>query len=393
MTKHIEVLKDKHKCSGCTACMAICPKQCITMSQDEEGFMYPIVDDKKCINCGLCEKNCPFIQEEYKRPLHAFSIPKVFAAKHKKDIVRMSSTSGGIFTAISDAIISQGGVICGAIFDQKSQKVRHILAYNEEQRNRIRGSKYVQSELGNIFSEIKEILDKGTKVLFTGTPCQTAGLISFLRKDYENLLVVDILCHSVPSPQIFHNAIDGKDVKDICFRNKKRGWRNSYEFSIEKPNGKEINTTYLTMFFKGLINRPSCYNCRFTNVKRSSDITIGDYWNINHVEKRFEDRLGVSCVLVNTPKGMDFFNKIKSQLNYIETELSNALQECLQRPVTETKSREIFWKNYKLHGYEWCVIKYGHKTIGDKIKDNLLAPIVRKLHIRKIVRKLRKKKS
>lgn len=366
--------------------------QSIEMSQDEEGFLYPLVNEKNCIECSLCKKVCPFAKDEYKRPSQAYDTPIVFAAKHKQNNVRISSTSGGIFTAISDAVLSQSGVVCGAAFNQKNQKVQHIFAYNQEQRDKIRGSKYVQSELNNIFPEIKSLLEKDIKVLFTGTPCQTAGLLSFLDKDYENLLVVDILCHSVPSPHIFQHAINGKKAKDICFRNKQKGWRNSYEFSIATPNGVEINTTYLTMFFKGLINRPSCYSCRFTNVKRASDMTIGDYWNINRVNKDFEDNLGVSCVLINSPKGMTFINKIKDQLNCIKTELTPALQECLQRPVTKTNSREIFWKNYNLHGYEWCVTRYGHKTVGDKIKDNILAPIVRKLHIRGLIRYLRKRR-
>lgn len=391
MVKHVEALRDKHNCCGCTACMAVCPKHCISMLRDEEGFLYPFVDEKKCIECGLCRKVCSFLKKDYSRPLEAYDIPIVFAAKHKQDNVRMSSTSGGAFTVISDEFLSKGGVICGAVFDQESQKVKHILAYNHEERNKMRGSKYVQSELGNIFFEIKDLLDKDTKVLFTGTPCQTAGLLSFLGKDYKNLLLVDIFCHSVPSPLIFQNAIDGEDVKGICFRNKQKGWRDSYEFSITRLSGKEVNTTYLTMFFKGLINRPSCYSCRFTNVKRTSDLTIGDYWNINRVDKSFEDNLGVSCILVNSPKGKEFFNKIRNQLCCFETELSPSLQECLQRPVTETRSRNIFWKNYRKHGYEWCVEKYGHKTVSDKIKDSILVPIVRKLHIRGLVRILRRR--
>lgn len=388
MTKHVETL-NKHKCSGCTACMAVCPKHCVKMHQDEEGFMYPIVDERYCIECGMCLKVCPFIKENYKRPLQAYDTPIVYAAKHRLNKVRLSSTSGGVFTAISDAVLSDGGVICGAVFDHKKKTVKHIIAYDQEQRNRMRGSKYVQSDLGNIFLDIKKLLCENTKVLFIGTPCQTAGLISFLNKDYDNLLVVDILCHSVPSPLIFHNAIDGKEINDICFRNKQKGWRNSYEFSIETPFGKEINTTYLNLFFKGLTNRPSCYNCRFTNTKRASDLTIGDYWNINHIDKSFEDNLGVSCILINSPKGMRYFNKITNQLYNIKTALTPALQECLKRPVTETYLRKEFWNNYYLHGYEWCLLKYGHKTIIDKIKDNLLVPVVKKLHIRTFVRYLR----
>ena len=388
--QHINALKDKHNCSGCTACKSVCPKHCITMLPDEEGFLYPHVNENLCINCGLCKKICP-LYNEYSRPTHAFDTPKVYAAKHIDADVRMQSTSGGIFTAISDMILSQKGIVCGAIFEKNEQKIKHIIAWNKEDRNNIRGSKYAQSDLENIFTQIKILLDKGVKVLFTGTPCQTAGLLAFLQKDYENLLLVDILCHSIPSPLIFKHALENTDANSICFRNKQLGWRKSYEFSMTNNEDKKVNTTYLTLFFKGLINRPSCYNCHFTNVKRASDMTIGDYWNINRVQPTFEDKLGVSCVLINSPKGMAFFEQIKNSLDYLETDLIPALQECLQRPVTELQIRKTFWNDYRQYGYEWCTAKYGHKTIIDKIKDYILAPIVRKLPIRGFIRKLRNK--
>ena len=390
MHQHIDALKDKHNCTGCTACMSVCPKHCITMQPDAEGFLYPHVDEQLCIDCGLCRNTCP-LNEKYRRPINAFNLPKAYAAKHVEDEVRMKSTSGGLFTAISDEILRQGGVVCGAAFDKERPKVRHIIAHNKEERNQIRGSKYVQSELGCIFQEIKALLERGIKVLFTGTPCQTAGLIAYLHKDYENLLLVDIFCHSVPSPLIFRHALGSNIVNEVCFRNKQRGWRNSYEFSLTNDTSVETNMTYLTLFFKGLTNRPSCYRCHFTNLERPSDLTIGDYWNINHVQPSFEDELGVSCLLVNSPKGTRFLNEIKNCLKYFETGLTPALQECLQRPVTELRIREKFWRDYHRYGYEWCVAKYGHKTINDKIKNNILAPLIRKLHLRSIVRKLRRK--
>lgn len=369
--------------------MNICPKSCITMCSDKEGFLYPQVDNRLCLECGACVRVCPINSTSYKKTLGSFVSPETFAVKHLDDKVRQHSTSGGIFTALSDKVLEMGGRVCGAVFDRETQKVKHVIVKTKEERNLIRGSKYVQSELNEIFKEIKSLLINRQYVLFTGTPCQCAGLLSFLKKDYPNLLVVDIFCHSVPSPLIFQKAKGNDIVDNVRFRDKKLGWRQSYGLYFEH-NGKKLhNSTYLTMFFKGLINRPSCHTCHFTNTIRPSDITIGDYWNIQTVDKTFEDKLGVSCVLVNTPKGKKWFESILPDVKYLNTDLSPAIQECLQRPVSEFKARKQFWHNYEKFGYEWCVDKYGHKTIWEIIRDNYLAPIVRKLPIRNVLRKLR----
>ncbi|MCD8235985.1 MAG: Coenzyme F420 hydrogenase/dehydrogenase, beta subunit C-terminal domain [Prevotellaceae bacterium] len=245
--------------------------------------------------------------------------------------------------------------------------------------------------MGKCFHEIQSHLKEGRYVLYTGTPCQCEGLRRFLRRDYETLFIIDILCHSVPSPRILRELLQnyGGNFEKISFRNKDLGWRTSYQ--VRMFRGKEVlfNDTYLTMFFKGLINRPSCYSCKFTNTHRSGDITIGDYWNINSVIPEFEDSLGVSCLFVNNEKGKTIFENIKSTLDCFETELQPALQTCMMRNVTEPKDRKYFWRDYSKYGLKYCEAKYGRMTIWERFRDRTIAPFVRKIGIAAFFRKIR----
>lgn len=361
--KHIDALNNKYSCSGCTACAQSCPKQCITMSSDYEGFKYPIVDETRCIQCGICIKVCPWRKEKYQRPINCFTEPIVYAAKCKDKNIRLNSTSGGIFTVLSDYILQLQGGICGAVYNTSTQKVEHTITFTTEGRNKMRGSKYVQSELSNTFQDIKTLLEQDKWLLFTGTPCQTAGLLSFLKKDYPKLVIVDILCHSVPSPLILHEILKKYAPTNISFRDKSLGWRKSYSFQIKENNRAIQNKTFLNLFFKGLINRPSCYNCIFTNTYRTSDFTIGDYWNIKAVNPKFEDSLGISCILINTPKGKHVFEQIQNKIENVQTELKPALQTCLQRHTTEPiQKRKRFWSDYTEKGFDFCEKVYGHYT-------------------------------
>ncbi len=386
--KHIDALNNKYSCSGCTACAQSCPKQCITMSSDYEGFKYPIVDETRCIQCGICIKVCPWRKEKYQRPINCFTEPIVYAAKCKDKNIRLNSTSGGIFTVLSDYILQLQGGICGAVYNTSTQKVEHTITFTTEGRNKMRGSKYVQSELSNTFQDIKTLLEQDKWLLFTGTPCQTAGLLSFLKKDYPKLVIVDILCHSVPSPLILHEILKKYAPTNISFRDKSLGWRKSYSFQIKENNRAIQNKTFLNLFFKGLINRPSCYNCIFTNTYRTSDFTIGDYWNIKAVNPKFEDSLGISCILINTPKGKHVFEQIQNKIENVQTELKPALQTCLQRHTTEPiQKRKRFWSDYTEKGFDFCEKVYGHYTPIEKIKANILAPMARKAGISKFLRK------
>lgn len=389
--KHIDALNNKYSCSGCTACAQSCPKQCITMSSDYEGFKYPIVDETRCIQCGICIKVCPWRKEKYQRPINCFTESIVYAAKCKDKNIRLNSTSGGIFTVLSDYILQLQGGICGAVYNTSTQKVEHTITFTTEGRNKMRGSKYVQSELSNTFQDIKTLLEQDKWLLFTGTPCQTAGLLSFLKKDYPKLVIVDILCHSVPSPLILHEILKKYAPTNISFRDKSLGWRKSYSFQIKENNKIIHNNTFLNLFFKGLINRPSCYNCIFTNTYRASDLTIGDYWNIKAIDSKFEDPLGVSCILINSPKGKYIFEQIQNKIENIRTDLKPALQACLQQHTTEpVQKRRKFWTDYQEKGFDYCNKNYGYYTPIENIKANILAPIARKTGISKLLRVIKK---
>ena len=241
--KHINAIDNKYNCSGCSACVHSCPKKCITMRTDDEGFKYPLVNENDCIECGICLKKCPWQKGDISKTVNKrLETPLIFAIKNNNQ-VRLHSTSGGAFTAISDYILSNNGFVCGATFNSVNAEVEHELANTIEGRNKMRGSKYVQSNMTDSFVKIKELLENDSYVLFSGTPCQTAGLASFLGKDYPKLIVIDILCHSTPSPRIFKDIINREDeaVKDIIFRDKSCGWRNSYKFTLIKDNVKTCN--------------------------------------------------------------------------------------------------------------------------------------------------------
>lgn len=317
-------IKDKSACCGCAACVQRCPKQCISLKEDKEGFLYPIVDKNTCIDCGLCEKVCPIITpNEPREPL------KVYAAKHKDDEIRMKSSSGGIFTLLAEQIIDEGGVVFGARFDEYWE-VMHDYTETKEGLAVFRGSKYVQSRIGNTFQQAENFLKQGRKVMFTGTPCQIAGLKRFLRKEYENLLAIDFVCHGVPSPKVWRMYLDetlarqgiGKNtvlshamlrrkfIRSIDFRSKSTGWK-KYSFALmltkASADGEENSVFLSTVFEENLfmqaflndyILRSSCYQCYHKSGRSGADITIGDFWGICNAIPEFDDDMGTSLLIL-----------------------------------------------------------------------------------------------
>lgn len=384
--------KAKELCTGCTACMNICPHDAISMQPDKEGFLYPITDEELCNDCSLCQTICPF-QDGY-RISGNFEQPLVYATKHKEDNVRINSSSGGMFTAISDYILCNNGVIYGVAFDEQF-RVCHQKAEHPEERNKFRGSKYVQSDLNGVFADIKNELKKGRKVLFTGTPCQTAGLSAYLLKSYENLYLCDIVCHGVPSPLIFKDYIkyceykNKSSIKEYYCRFKGNGWHSHTEKAVY-ANGKEDSTSLLSQSYKAffhsrMILRPSCHYCRFTNFYRPSDITIADFWGIEKNMPDFDDNIGTSLVLINSSKGMDLFDNIKDQILYKKSNTTDCLQPNLRQPSKPSPLREQFWQDYWDKGFEYVLYRYaGYGTIAQiknmivKVLDALgLVPIIK----------------
>lgn len=310
-------IKNKKDCCGCNGCVQICPAKCISFVPDNEGFLYPAVNSDKCINCGLCERVCPVINQGQPRtPL------KCYAAKNPNEDIRMKSSSGGVFTLLAEHTIQNGGVVFGACFNE-NWDVIHSYAETKDGIAKFRGSKYVQSNIGNCYIKAKEFLNAGREVLFSGTPCQIAGLKRYLRKDYENLLTIDIICHGVPSPMVWHKYLseinpEALHLHEISFRDKSAGWK-TYSFHAKAIQGGNIVTltkgrlfedTYLKVFLKNICLRPSCHQCPTRSGKGNSDITIADFWGIDVVDSVFDDDKGISLILPYSAKGLEIVNSL-----------------------------------------------------------------------------------
>ena len=389
---------NKYDCCGCFACLQSCPKQCISKSTDKEGFDYPIVDEKVCVDCGLCEKVCPIINVSGKKqPL------KVLAAKNKDKQIVAKSSSGGVFFSIARKVIEQGGVVFGARFDE-NWMVIHDYTDTLSGLSPFMTSKYVQSSIGDTYSKAKKFLNDGRIVLFTGTPCQIAGLHSFLRKYYDNLITVDFLCHGVPSPLVWRKYLereldyiekDISSIQNINFRDKSDGWkyfRLSIHFSVPKNNNSEnleLSSPHKeNKFMKGFLNdlylRPSCHKCRFKRFQSKSDITIADFWAISKVDPAFYEPDGVSMIFVNTILGDSYIDS--NNFNIIETRFEDTLSnKGLHECTPEHLKRDYFFENFENTSditkiIDKCVDPPVYKRMGLKSK-NLLKRIWRKLGI------------
>ncbi len=380
------IIQDKYNCCGCEACVHICPIHCISFEEDLEGFFYPSVDVSKCIDCKLCEKVCPILNPSIKT-----NIEKVFAFKCSDENMRIASSSGGVFLILAKQIISMGGVIFGARFDPNGAVI-HDCTATLDSLSLFVGSKYVQSRIGDSFEKCRSFLNQGKMVLFSGTPCQINALNNYLKKNYKNLLTVELICHGVPSPKVWRHylkelvsdyvskrkggTIESKlfpqynlpkgictsdeetFLRGISFKNKTYGW-NKYSLAltfsekleegvkdivyIPKP---ETENPYMRAFICNWISRPSCYRCVFKGGKSSSDITIGDYWGVEKQIPNFDDDKGVSLLVFNTNKGELFFNMIDKSY-YISTPV--LLEEAMMEnpsyfdSVDEPRLRKTFF--------------------------------------------------
>lgn len=358
---------DKSSCCGCSACVQRCPKQCITLKEDEEGFLYPHVDRNKCIECNLCKKVCPLIS-----PSDKISPIKVLAVKNRDEEERMASSSGGVFIALAKNIINHGGVVFGAVFDEKWE-VKHIYTETIEGIKPMMGSKYLQSRIENTFLEAELFLKQGRKVMFTGTPCQIVGLKKYLRKEYSNLLAVDLLCHGVPSPGIWRKYLNDFKAKyrfnisDIEFRNKAlNGWKN-YSFvvkGIADSNKMQYScihrdNSYMRGFLSNLYLRPSCYQCQFKNGVSHSDITIADYWGINIVMPEFDDDKGIGLVLLNSQKGKSIFSELDVDIRYSSLSDAQKFNGGFKENIKQHIKRKRFFKELKgSYSVEKLIIKF-----------------------------------
>lgn len=345
-------IKTKKDCCGCYACYNICPKECITMETDNEGFWYPKIDKDKCINCNLCEKVCPIIN----KPNSFLYEEKSYAIFNKNEKIRLESSSGGFFSLLAEYVINNHGNVYGAVFDE-SFNVKHIKITSFQDIELLRGSKYVQSKINDIFKSVKFDLKNNKMVLFTGTPCQIAGLQSFLQKKYDNLILMDIVCHGVPSPLVWQRYIDElkqnykQDIKSIYFRDKSTGWKTySVKFLFDKDEYK--NFGFKDIYMKGFLNdiylRPSCYNCNFKGIERVSDITVADFWGIEKVLPKMDDNKGTSLIVIHSEKGKQLFNKLSEKMVLNEVNLNEVIKynPSMVRAVKYNEKRKDFFLEF-----------------------------------------------
>lgn len=366
----------KEKCTGCFACYNICPKNAIEMIEDENGFIYPIINEKKCIHCGLCEKTCPSINRvEKKDPISCY------AAISKNETIREKSTSGGIATTLYKYILKNNGIVYGVVFKENCN-VEYTRITDEREIEKLQGSKYVHSYINDTFKMVKkDLLDK-KRVLFIGTPCQIAGLKKYLIKDYDNLILIDIICHGVPSQKYLKEEVKRlvgtTKIDRVNFRN-----GNNYGLYVIKDN-KIISSTpiesspYSDAFMSGLSLRENCQNCIYAGEKRISDITIGDFWGLQEDSKYYSDRSkGVSTIIITTEKGLNFFDEVKDLFDYEKREYKEAVNgnTQLQHPIMNNEKSRIFKEKY---------IKSNFKKTYDKM--TILKRLKRK--IKKSIKKL-----
>lgn len=367
------LFNSKGDCCGCSMCQNECKQNAIMMYEDIEGFRYPGINESLCIECSLCKQKCIFQNGNQK--LENLEAPTLYAAINKNSDIRNNSRSGGIFTALSDYILEQGGIIIGAAF-RKDFSVVHKIAHNKKERDQFRGSKYVQSDIESVIGEMKEKLEMKTLVLFSGTPCQVAAVKSYFNNN-KYLYTCDIICHGTPSPKIWSDYIryikykHRQEITEIEFRNKKEfGWYAHYE-SFKLEHKTIYSNLYSTLFCKNDILRPSCYKCKYTSFYRPSEITLGDFWGIEKVAPDLFDNKGTSLLFINNSSGKELFNKIKDCLEYRQVLQKDCEQPNLKSPTKEPYSRVEFWEDYLKFGISYILKKYGKKSPINSIKTTL----------------------
>lgn len=379
-------ITDKKDCCGCTACESVCTHHAIQMKANELGFMYPHVKDEKCVDCGLCNKVCQF-HKNYNR-WENYDTPKVYAIRNKHPEVLSGSQSGAAFYTFSEFCLRQGYVVYGAVLDEAC-RVKHMRGTSSEERDRMLNSKYVQSDIRGIYRKVKEDLRSGTKVLFSGTPCQVAGLKAFLGSRWQqNLITIDLVCHAVPSPAVWESYIGwienkyGSQIEEAHFRDKQFGWNTHFE-TFKLANGKFLKrSTFRDLFYAHYIVRESCGNCPFTNLNRVGDVSIGDFWGWFTISDKFNDNRGVSLLLVNSNQGKELLDGCSSELEIIESNMQECIQPQLKEPIQLSPQYSQFIQDFTQNGFEYVGKKYADmgwrhkKTKGIELMKRVVKKII-----------------
>lgn len=383
LQKNIALYENKEDCCGCSACYSVCPVSAIQMFPDEEGFLYPIIDEAKCIGCQKCVKVCVF-----KNNIIADMSPKAYAARIKDNTELMSSSSGGMFTALSDQILEDGGAVVGAVYNYAKHCTELALITKRVMRDKARGSKYMQSLPGDIFKQSREWLvsNPDKNLIFFGMGCQTAGFKKYIETEglSGRVYFIDIICHGVPSPKLWNDYITGKSkgkmVSYVTFKDKRYGWNTPFAF-VRIDDTEVSLQDYVNIFYSKCALRPSCHVCPYASVRRNSDITIGDFWGIENVLPDFYDSSGNSLVLVHTDKGKSLMENCNSSIVKQEVLLKDCLQPNLVAPTQVSADRGEFWRHYRNSGIEYVVKSYGssrQKGLFGKIVNKAMN-ILRKL--------------
>ncbi len=394
-SKRLPLLASRYHCTGCGACVSVCPVQALTMKADHEGFLYPKLDSTKCVACHRCEKAC---SADNPQPAITISYPKAYWAYTKSTDICQSSSSGGIFTLFADEILQKGGVVFGAGLDAQFNVV-HLKIDTSDEITRLKTSKYVQSDTSGIYKEVQDELKADHSVFFTGTPCQVAALRSYLGKEYTNLITQDIICHGVPSPGVWQGYLDqvhrftGKTIKSISFRDKTVGW-NDFSMKVQYVDGSSyrelaIKDPFERAFLANLILRPACHQCQYKTLQRFSDITLADYWGVETVHPELKNQQGVSLVLIQSAKGQELFEKITEYCHHGETDCERAVHMnagCLNSPAMHPRRQDFFkkWQNDNLASLVTRCLRQSFMKLCRRsfIRNGVrVKTILRKLHI------------
>lgn len=380
-------ITEKNKCTACEACLSCCPKNAITMSEDNCGFLYPTIQNNICVNCGKCVKVCPSNKDQHSEN----EIIDTYAFRHYDEDVLMNSSSGGVFTALSDIFMSKGGVIYGVAFDNKMQPY-YTKSTNTKDRNLFRGAKYIQAEVKNIYSDVQKELLKDRLVLFVGNPCVVAGLKSVLKSIPNNLICVDVVCNGVPSRGVWRDYLECLESKygsitSYKFRNKEDGWHGA-KLKIVTNSGEEYRNTrftksYIDLCFSKYTLRESCKKCKYKCIHREGDFTIGDFWGYDDLYNDYKDEKGVSLLMVNSVKGKMFIekNELKSKGNLISVNINKIPQTNINKKGVICPDSTIFWEEYKEKGYEFIAKKYTDYGNYNYLKKNIKQFIKHIFHI------------
>lgn len=356
-------------CSSCAACANVCSRGAISMQLDSEGFYRPVIDAEKCIQCGACERACPWTKD-VQNPNGSSDSPKTMAAYAKDDEIRLASSSGGIFSVLAEKILDDGGVVVG-VSQLSSTRFGHIVIDNKADLEKLRGSKYVQANAGLIYKEVRNLLKEGRNVLFSGTPCQVAALYSVLgNSKYENLWTVDIVCHGTPSVKVWEKFVDcmskanGSSLNKMIFRDKSTGWGN-YSLTHLFENGKRLvvghnQSGYMKIFLSRICQNTSCTECRYRKLPRIADITLGDYWGVSNYHPEMNDDKGTSVVLLNTEHGGGIFNSIAERIEQCESKIEYAVAHnpCIVKSEAQHPRRAEFFAELDSRSLNDLIKKY-----------------------------------